>query len=165
MDYCSAFKEVLKNNIVWIEAQSCSGETVMMLKEGCEGIDELFFHSSPVKFISIATEEKAGKEMLDDILSQDHYLLVVEGAIPKEDKICNFAGMTCREILEKLSKKAISIVAVGSCAVNGGVIRELGDLGVKEFVNDKKIYEVPGCPASDKMMIAMLYSALKESEK
>ncbi|ARM75329.1 Ni,Fe-hydrogenase I small subunit [Acidianus manzaensis] len=161
MDYCEALKEILKHNIVWIEAQSCSGETVMILKSGCEGIDELFFHSSPVKLISIIAEEKAGKEMLNDILNSDNYILVVEGAIPKNDELCNFGGLTCKELLTRLSEKALAIVAVGSCAVNGGIIREVGGLGVSEVLN-KKVYEVPGCPASDKTMVAMLYSVLQK---
>ncbi|AWR96792.1 Ni,Fe-hydrogenase I small subunit [Acidianus sulfidivorans JP7] len=160
MDYCTALKEVLKHNIIWIEAQSCSGETIMMLKEGCSGIDDLFFHSSPVKLISIVSEEKCGKDMLNDILNSSDYLLVVEGAIPKDDKLCNFGGMTCKEILQKLAQNAIGIVAVGSCAVNGGIIRETGSLGVSEVLK-RKVYEVPGCPASDKTMIAMFYSVLK----
>ncbi|EWG06346.1 MAG: hydrogenase (NiFe) small subunit HydA [Candidatus Aramenus sulfurataquae] len=160
MDYCQALKEVLTHNIVWLEAQSCSGETVMMLKEGCEGLDDLFFHSSPVKLISIVSEDKSGPDMLKDILDLDNYLLVVEGAIPKDDKLCNFGGMTCSEILKKLSEKAIGIVAVGSCAVNGGIIREVGGLGVGEVLK-RKVYEVPGCPASDKTMVAMLYYVLK----
>lgn len=160
MDYCKALKEVLKHNIIWLEAQSCSGETVMILKEGCEGIDELFFHSSPVKLISIVSEEKSGPDMMKEIMSLENYLLVVEGAIPKDDKLCNFGGMTCTEILKKLSEKAIAIIAVGSCAVNGGILREVGGLGVSEVLK-KKVYEVPGCPASDKTMVAMLYSVLR----
>ncbi len=160
MDYCQALKEVLKYNIVWIEAQSCSGETVMMLKAGCEGIDELFFHSSPVKLISIVSEDKSGPEMIKDILEAENFLLVVEGAIPKDDKLCNFGGMTCTELIKRLSERAIGVVAVGSCAVNGGIVREVGGLGVKEVVKGK-VYEVPGCPASDKTMVAMLYSILK----
>uniref|UniRef100_A0A0F2LLY5 Ni,Fe-hydrogenase I small subunit n=1 Tax=Candidatus Aramenus sulfurataquae TaxID=1326980 RepID=A0A0F2LLY5_9CREN len=160
MDYCQALKEVLTHNIIWIEAQSCSGETVMILKEGCEGLNDLFFHSSPVKLISIVSEDKSGPDMLKDILDSDNYLLVVEGAIPKDDKLCNFGGMTCSEILKKLSEKAIGIVAVGSCAVNGGIMREAGGLGVGEVLK-RKVYEVPGCPASDKTMVAMLYYVLK----
>lgn len=125
-----------------------------------KGVNDLFFHSSPVKLISMISEEKSGPDMMKDILNSDNYLLVVEGAIPKDDKLCNFGGMTCSEILKKLSEKAIGIVAVGSCAVNGGIIREVGGLGVDEVLK-KKVYEVPGCPASDKTMVAMLYSVLQ----
>ncbi|BFH73971.1 hypothetical protein SJAV_19150 [Sulfurisphaera javensis] len=160
MDYCEALEKVLKSNIVWIEAQSCSGESVNILKSGCKSLENLFFHSSPFKLYSNICEEKCGKEYLDEILSQKDFVLVIEGAIPKDkDGLCYVGDMTCNELIKKLAEKAKAIVAVGSCAVNGGIIRELGYVGVSEFLG-KRVYEVPGCPASDKMMIAAIYYAL-----
>lgn len=163
MDYCSALKEVLKHNIVWIEAQSCSGETVMILRSGCEGLEELFFHSSPVKFISLVCEEKSGREILEKILEMTDYILVVEGAIPSNDSLCTFGGYSCTQVIKLLAERANSIIAVGSCAVNGGILREAGSKGVREIINNKKVLEVPGCPASPQMIVAMIYSALGEN--
>ncbi|MEJ2773159.1 Ni,Fe-hydrogenase I small subunit [Stygiolobus sp. CP850M] len=162
MDYCTALKEVLKHNIIWIEAQSCSGETVMILRSGCEGLEELFFHSSPVKFVSLVSEEKSGKEMLESILNMNDFVLVIEGAIPTNDSLCTFGGYPCTQVIKLLAEKANSVVAVGSCAVNGGILRETGSKGVKEILTDKKVLEVPGCPASPQMIVAMVYSALGE---
>lgn len=67
--------------------------------------------------------------------------------------------MTCGELIRRLSQNAKAIIAVGSCAVNGGVIRELCYVGVKEYLG-RQVYEVPGCPASDKMMVAAIYYAI-----
>jgi len=160
MDYCEALEKVLNSNIVWIEAQSCSGESINILKGGCKSLEDLFFNSSPFKLYSTMCREKCGKDYLDELLSQKDFILVIEGAIPKgKDQLCYIGDMTCTELISTLAEKAKAIVAVGSCAVNGGIIRELGYVGVSEFLG-RKVYEVPGCPASDKMMIATLYYAL-----
>ncbi|BCU68831.1 Ni,Fe-hydrogenase I small subunit [Stygiolobus caldivivus] len=159
MDYCEVLEKVLKSNVVWIEAQSCSGESVSILKSGCKALDEMFFQSSPFKIFSLMCAEKSGLEYLKDVLSQEDFILVIEGAIPKDERLCYVGDMTCNELIMRLSQKAKAIIAVGSCAVNGGIIRELGYMGVREFLG-KPVYEVPGCPASDKMMIAMIYQAL-----
>lgn len=162
MDFCEALEKVLRNNIVWIEAQSCSGESVMILKAGCKGIEDLFFHSSPVKFISLFSEEKCGKDVINEILNLNDFVLVVEGALPQDPSLCRIGDFTCNDLIQRLSEKAKAIVAVGSCAVNGGILRESGanSLGVKDFIKGKRVYEVLGCPASDKMIVAALYYAL-----
>ena len=159
MDYCEALEKVLKSNVIWIEAQSCSGESVTILKSGCKGLEDLFFQSSPFKMFSLMCAEKSGLEFLKEVLNQKDFILVIEGAIPKDERLCYVGDMTCSELIKKLSEKAKAIIAVGSCAVNGGIIRELGYIGVKEFLG-KQVYEVPGCPASDKMMVATIYYAL-----
>jgi Ni,Fe-hydrogenase I small subunit len=159
MDYCKALREVLKHNIVWVEAQSCSGETVMILKEGCEGLEDLFFHSSNVRLITPTISEKSGEELIKEITSLEDFVLVVEGAIPKDERACWLGEFTCAELIRRLAQRAKAVVAVGSCAVNGGILRELGSIGVGELLS-RRVYEVPGCPASDKTMVAVLYSVL-----
>lgn len=159
MDYCEALETVLKSNVVWIEAQSCSGESVSILKSGCKSLEDMFFHSSPFKMFSIISGERSGQEYLREILQQQDFILVIEGALPKDEKLCYVGDMTCGELIRRLSQNAKAIIAVGSCAVNGGVIRELGYVGVKEYLG-KQVYEVPGCPASDKMMVAAIYYAI-----
>jgi len=159
MDYCEALETVLKSNVVWIEAQSCSGESVSILKSGCKSLEDMFFQSSPFKMFSIICAEKSGQEYLQEILQQRDFILVIEGALPKDEKLCHVGDMTCGELIRRLSQNAKAIIAVGSCAVNGGVIRELGYVGVKEYLG-RQVYEVPGCPASDKMMVAAIYYAI-----
>ena len=159
MDYCEALEKVLKTNVIWIEAQSCSGESVTILKSGCKTLEDMFFQSSPFKMYSLMCSEKSGREFLEEVLNQRDFVLVVEGALPKDERLCHIGDMTCGELIRRLSERAKAIVAVGSCAVNGGIIRELGYVGVREFLG-KKVFEVPGCPASDKMMVAAIYYAL-----
>ncbi|QXJ35506.1 hypothetical protein J5U22_02053 [Saccharolobus shibatae] len=56
---------------------------------------------------------------------------MIEGAIPVgKDQLCHIGSFTCSEVISRLVEKAKAIIAVGSCAVNGGVIRELGYVGV-----------------------------------
>lgn len=165
MDFCEALEKVLKSNLIWVEAQSCSGESVNILKSGCKALENLFFNSSPFKLYSTMCMEKCGKEYLDEILSQKDFVLIIEGAIPKgKDHLCYVGDMTCSELIKKLAENAKAIVAVGSCAVNGGIIRELGYVGVSEFLG-KRVYEVPGCPASDKLMVAAIYYAITGEKK
>ncbi|QIW23926.1 Ni,Fe-hydrogenase I small subunit [Sulfolobus sp. S-194] len=165
MDYCEALEKILKSNIVWIEAQSCSGESINILKSGCRSLENLFFNSSPFKLYSTICGEKCGKDYLNELLSQKDFVLVIEGAIPKgKDELCYVGEYTCSQLISMLAEKAKAIIAVGSCAVNGGIIRELGYVGVSEFLG-KKVYEVPGCPASEKMMVAAIYYALTGDAK
>jgi Ni,Fe-hydrogenase I small subunit len=163
MDFCEALSEVLRHNIVWIEAQSCSGESIMILKSGCLGLQDLFFHSSPIKLISIYTAENSGDELLKEILGMKDFLLVVEGALPLEEDLCKIGNFTCSQLIKNLARNSLAVVAVGSCAVNGGILKEGGvnSIGVRDLIKDKKVYEVLGCPASDKMIVATLYYILK----
>jgi Ni,Fe-hydrogenase I small subunit len=162
MDFCEALEKVLKSNIIWVEAQSCSGESVMILKAGCKGIEDLFFHSSPVKFISLFSEEKCGRELLNEVLNSNDFILVIEGALPQDPSLCRIGDFTCSDLIQKLAEKAKAIIAVGSCAVNGGILRESGanSFGVKDLIKGKKVFEVLGCPASDRMIVAAMYYAL-----
>jgi len=161
LDYCQALEEILRHNVVWIEAQSCSGESVMVMKSGCKGMEDLFFHSSPVKFLSLLSSERSGYELIREVLSLNDYVLVVEGALPRDQELCKVKDMTCQDLVVRLAQRARAVVAVGSCAVNGGILRESGanSVGVKDVLG-KKVYEVLGCPASDKMIVAALYYAL-----
>jgi hydrogenase small subunit len=78
------------------------------------------------------------------------YILVVEGAIPAKDNgiYCKIGGQTAVEILRECAQDAAAVIALGSCAVWGGMPstspNPTGCVGVDELWH-KPVVNIPGC--------------------
>lgn len=104
-------------------------------------------------------EEYAGK-----------FILVVEGAVqPGEDGFYCIIGekdtklFTLPDVLQRLAPAARAIIAVGSCASFGGVVKgkpnPTGAMGVREFLG-RTVVNIPGCPAHPDWIIGTLVHML-----
>jgi hydrogenase small subunit len=126
---------------LWLQRLTCCGNTHSFLNyEGLEYLFsrfEYFYHPS----LSLESEE----EVVERFLKEDFDLLLVEGAVRRDDVV-----------LKELSKRARFVVAVGSCAVYGN-IPALSDPEVcglnyrfKEkggLLENLEVINLPGCPA------------------
>ena len=164
-------------NIIWLEGQGCTGCTISLTNSSFPAVTDiltgiidavsninLVFHPAVMptwgeKSIQILKDAEKGV--------YDPFVLVLEGAIPDEDRAgegfwCmvgeeNGKVYTLNHWIDTLSKRAAAAVAVGACATYGGVPHgkpnPTGSHGLLEHLGrDWKsglglpVVCIPGCP-------------------
>ncbi|MDD5052515.1 MAG: hydrogenase small subunit [Sulfuricurvum sp.] len=146
--------------IIWLELADCSGNSEGFIKTAHPKIDDLI-----LKFISLdyhellmAASGEQSEQVLRDIVQNDagKYVLLVEGAVPLglDGKFLRIGpkGETGLELLRRVAKNAAAVMAVGSCAFDGGVVaaapNPTGAVGVSEALGREDIINLPGCPVN-----------------
>lgn len=146
--------------IIWLELADCTGNSEGFIKSAHPSVDDLI-----LKYISLDYHEllMAGsgdqsERALDAIIANDagKYLLIVEGAVPlgMDGKFLRIGpkGETGVDLLRRVAKNAVAVMAVGSCAYDGGVVaaqpNPTGAVGVSEALGRKDIINLPGCPVN-----------------
>ena len=146
--------------IVWLELADCSGNSEGFIKSAHPSIDDLI-----LKYISLDYHEllmagsgEQAETVLDNIIQDDfgRYILIVEGAVPLglDGKFLRIGakGETGLELLRRVSRNATAVMAVGSCAFDGGVVaaspNPTGAVGVSEALGRSDIINLPGCPVN-----------------
>lgn len=146
--------------IIWLELSDCTGNSEAFIKTSHPKVDDLI-----LKYISLDYHEllMAGagdqsESALESILHNDagKYVLLVEGAVPLglDGKFLRIGpkGETGLELLRRVAKNAAAVIAVGSCAYDGGVVaaepNPTGAVGVAEALNRADIINLPGCPTN-----------------
>lgn len=146
--------------IIWLELADCSGNSEGFIKSAHPSVDDLI-----LKYISLdyhellmAASGDQSEKALDDVIAKDSgkYILIVEGAVPLglDGKFLRIGakGETGLELLRRVSKNAAAVMAVGSCAFDGGVVaaqpNPTGAVGVSEALGRSDIINLPGCPVN-----------------
>ncbi len=106
--------------------------------------------------------EKAKEQTIE----AGNYILIYEGAILEgwEGNALRVADEPGTEHLKKAAASANAVVALGSCAVNGGWMgahpNSSDALGVQQFLRkndiDTPVVNVPGCPANPEWLVSVL---------
>ncbi|ODS41732.1 MAG: hypothetical protein A7315_00425 [Candidatus Altiarchaeales archaeon WOR_SM1_79] len=176
-------------NVIWLQGQGCTGCTVSLtggthpsivdvltgFMPQIEGIN-LVYHPT----LMLPWGEEAARILKDaEEGKYDPIVLVVEGAVPDEDKASKTGGYYCgigdlegkmltlNDVLSKLAERAGVVVAVGTCASFGGIPHgkpnPTGAKSVLEFLGrDYKsalglpVINVSGCPPHGEYMIEAL---------
>ena len=106
-----------------------------------------------------------------------NYILVFEGAVTQAwaGQVCRFGNkpdgsdsQTAVEQLTEAASNAAAIVALGSCAVNGGWMgaepNSANATGVQAFLKsagiNKPVVNIPGCPANPEWLVSVLVQVL-----
>jgi len=143
-----------KLNVIWIDAVTCYGcaHSFLNYKEISSLFDKINFKYHPV-FLS------------NDIQIEKCDLLIIEGALKN-----NYPrlGYTLNELISKLFFKAKKVLALGTCAVYGGIFGE-GLMFYKEnkghyYKCKDKIINLPGCPPHPDW-IAFVLDMISENKK
>ena len=155
-----------KPTVVWFQAITCNGNTHSLLSANSSRL-ELFFDSFNLIYHPSLTIEKT----LDDILNQKEQIdfLLIEGAITSNEKFFSISNDTTFNLLNKLALKSKYIIAVGSCASNGGIhakftqnndIKGINDSIDKETINklEHTIVNLTGCPVHPEWILQTLFS-------
>ena len=106
----------------------------------------------------MAASGDQSESALESILHNDSgkYVLIVEGAVPlgMDGKFLRIGpkGETGVDLLRRVAKNAAAVIAVGSCAYDGGVVaaapNPTGAVGVAEALGRNDIINLPGCPTN-----------------
>jgi quinone-reactive Ni/Fe-hydrogenase small subunit len=159
--------------VIWIEAQSCTGNSEALLRAAGPTIDELIFNVISLEYADVlmaASGFQAEQRLQDTIKAyRGKYILIVEGSIPQGLNgaygTIGAGGTTFTERIQQTADGAAAVIAVGACAFYGGVgganPNPTGAVGVSEVVKGKPIVNIPACPMNPaNLMGTILHYAL-----
>ncbi len=145
--------------VVWIEFQGCTGDTESFLRANQPSAVDLLLDSISLDYhetLMAPSGAQAGLSLSQAIQAHDgQYLAVIEGAIPTGagGAYCVIGGRTALSIAQEVCTHAAGVIAVGSCAWDGGISaaapNPTGAVGVSQAVPGlAKLLCLPGCPAN-----------------
>jgi hydrogenase small subunit len=167
-------------NLIWLQGQGCTGDTVALISARNPSLVDVITGVLPeISGINIAFHPTImapwGEQALSplDAAKQgklDPFVLVLEGAVPDENIAKKTGGYFCgigdkngkivklNDVLDDLKTKAAAVVAIGTCATFGGIVKAkpnpTGAMGLWDYYgHDYKstlglpVINVSGCPA------------------
>ncbi len=154
--------------VIWIEGASCTGCT-----ESFAQIETPDVASVVLDVISLNYSETlsaaAGysvEEAKAQTIAAGNYILIYEGAVLEGwgGNALRAAGETGIESLVEAAESANAVVAVGSCAVNGGWCAAYPNpskaVGVQQYLQKEGIttpvVNIPGCPVNPEWVMSVL---------
>ncbi|RDU66557.1 hydrogenase (NiFe) small subunit [Helicobacter didelphidarum] len=172
LDTCIKILEYMGDlKIVWLHLQECTGCSESLLRTESPNFEILIFDFFKIQYhdLLMTPSGHGATKSLDESLDEK-YVLLVEGSIPigfAQDYI-TLGNRNGYEEVSHLINHAEAIFAVGTCSSFGGIQsaypnptngHALSELFEHEIIN------IPGCPPSDKNIIATLvyYYLFQES--
>ncbi len=165
--------------VVWFQAAGCTGCSVSLMNAAYPDIKNLLLDELvPGKGISLLFHAtlmgptgRPALEVLERAPAQaaGDYILVVEGAIPTAHPNFGRVGeVPMAERAAELARKAIAVLAVGSCASYGGIPagapNPTGCVGMRELLRkegaDTPVVNVPGCPPHPRWFVETVVTLL-----
>ncbi|HBQ63878.1 MAG TPA: Ni/Fe hydrogenase [Clostridiales bacterium] len=159
--------QLQKPKFVWLELTGCSGNIISLLN--ANDPDFLYLASNMVQFVydnSLAV--KQGPQAMEQLFSVtgSDFILAVEGAVATKDNgIYNIIGkhrgqpVTAYEAMKELGEKASHVIAVGTCASDGGVSAARPNPATcvsVQSVLQRKVIKLPGCPCNPDWFLGTL---------
>ncbi len=169
-------KVLNKVPIIWLELADCTGNSEAFIKSSHPSIEELIFDYISLDYheLLMSSSGNESESILEDIIKNQKgkYILIVEGAVPMamDGKYLRIGtnGERGIELLQKCAKDATLVLAVGSCAFDGGIVaaepNPTGAVGVSEALNREDIINLPGCPTNPTNIVGTLLSYLMFEE-
>ena len=152
-----ALDAVKRPTVVWLEFQSCTGDSEALLRSANPTVGEIVLDILSVDYhetIMAAAGHQAEDALNKAIAEKGKYIAVVEGSIAMKDGGiygCT-AGRTHLEKAKQVCGGALATIAVGTCASFGGIAAAVpnptGAVGVKEAVPGATVINLPGCPCN-----------------
>lgn len=154
--------------VVWIEGASCTGctESFAQIESPDAGTVVLDMISLNYSETLSAAAGHSMEEAKAQTVEAGNYILVYEGAVPEAwgGNALRVAGEPGTEALVHAAEKANAVVALGSCAVNGGWCAAYPNAsqstGVQDYLKkagvEATVINVPGCPANPEWLMAVL---------
>jgi NiFe hydrogenase small subunit HydA len=156
--------------VVWLHGSGCQGDSISMLNRiAASGpaatVDDVLLNAINLEYhsvvMSLAGESAAVAAMRAK--RRGGYVLAVEGGIPtafngEACSVWTYQGreVTYKEAVLDLAAHTSTILAIGTCASYGGVVKAapnptgvkgLNELLTDEGVTGKTVVNIPGCPA------------------
>lgn len=162
--------------IIWLELADCSGNSEAFIKSTNPAIEDLIFDYISLDYheLLMSASGDQSESILEDIIENQkgEYILVVEGAVPlaMDGKFLRIGpnGETGLELLKKCAKDSALVLAVGSCAFDGGIVAAHPNpteaVGVGDALGRDDVINIPGCPTNPINIVGTLLSYLMFEE-
>lgn len=173
-DIAEALENLAKGRVevMWVQAQSCSGCTISMIDSEAPGPAELL-----TRYISLlfhhtlsATTGEACMEIITTTTQKGGHILVVEGSIPAGmPEACMIGHKSINDVVLAAAKSASHVIAIGACASFGGIPaadnNPTGSVSVPDFLTSKSVATptivIPGCPSHPDWFVGSLVYLVK----
>jgi NiFe hydrogenase small subunit HydA len=153
--------------VVWLHFASDTGCTESLIKSDYPSAADLVLDILSIDYHEsiMAAAGKQADELLAKAVAAKDYICVVEGGIPTVPGHGMISGREMMDIAKEVCGNAKAVVAVGSCAVDGGVPAAAPNpsriKGVDEFLNMKgKVINLPCCPVNPEWLIGTVVYVL-----
>lgn len=169
-------KTLNKIPIIWLELADCSGNSEAFIKSTNPAIEDLIFDYISLDYheLLMSASGDSSESVLEEVIKtqKGEYILIVEGAVPlaMDGKFLRIGpkGETGVELLKKCAKEAALVLAVGSCAFDGGVVaaapNPTGAVGVAEALERNDVINISGCPTNPTNIVGTLLSYIMFEE-
>lgn len=163
--------------VIWLQGAACTGCSIALLNVTNPTIDDVLLNTISLKYqtnLSAAAGELAIGSIIDSTTAADgQFILCIEGGIPTAaggnysvigDR--DGANWTILSAVNELGPRAKYVLAVGTCAVYGGVVKPSTYTGiktVKEILGGKTrnpIINLPTCPAHPESVVGTMITLL-----
>jgi len=159
---------------IWMNGGACTGCTESAAQSTNPDIAQIVLDILSLNYIE--TIMMATGESADEALYQTaeefagKFIMVYEGTVMTglEGNTLRIAGEPSLKSLEEIAPKAAAIVAVGSCAVDGGWVKAnpnpAGGTGLSMYLTEKGIatpvINLPTCPVNPEWIVAIVIDVL-----
>jgi hydrogenase small subunit len=159
--------------LVWLSGQDCGGNTESLLRAEAPSLSALLldwllvdYHELLMAPAGVDAESARERAMQ---AAPHGYIAVVEGSIPLAEggAYCTIAGRAFSDIVQEVCSGALATVAVGTCAVEGGLPAAIGGVTGAVALDDllkRPVINLPGCPMNGENLLAMIVHFLAFGE-
>ena len=158
--------------VLWLNGQDCNGDSEGLLRSSSPTPSQLILDQLSLDYTELlmAPSGAAAEARIAEIMARypGGYVVVVEGSVPTAagGTFCCVSGRSFADLVRQVAAGALAVIAVGSCAADGGLPRAAG--GVTGAVSvptllagtGKKIITLPGCPMNVDNLTATLVQYL-----
>jgi hydrogenase small subunit len=158
--------------VIWLEAGSCSGCTESTAQSDNPDIATIVLDIISLNYTEtlMAAAGYAAEDAKNETIAKGNYILVYEGSVMTgwDGDALVIAGKKGTEELKEAAAKADAVVAVGSCAVDGGWVaaapNPAGATGVGQYLAsvgiNKPVVNLPTCPVNPVWVVSVLIDVI-----
>ena len=160
-----ALQDASRLPVVWLNGQDCAGNTEALLRGARPTVSEVILDVLSLDYheVLMAAAGHEAERARDATIERfpERYVAVVEGSVPLADggTHCLVGGRPFVDIVREVCDQAAFTVAVGSCAVDGGLPGAAGGptgaVGVRGLVKGP-VLNLPGCPVNPENLTAAI---------
>ena len=157
--------------VIWLRGQDCAGETEALLRAPDPSASSLLLDLLSVEYHEsfMAAAGTAAEGAIATAMQRypNGYIAVIEGSIPTAagGAYCLVGGRPFIDVAREVADGALAVIAVGACAVDGGIQGAgawlggggiTGAKGVRDALGGRALIALPGCPLNVENLVATI---------
>ncbi len=153
--------------VVWLELSGCSGNIISLMNADHPDIG--YFLTQMVELVhENSLSAKEGEQAMETLFGalNEEFILIIEGAVTMLDEgrytiIGNYQGrdITALEAARTFGERATHVLAMGTCASDGGISAASPNptacIGVQDVLQ-RPVIRLPGCPCNPAWLLTTL---------